>query len=215
MCCFHPEKKVIYIHIPKTAGLTVEVILRKQFEFQSFTFKNTEDNYAFLRDPRGKIGILKYILKYSNESKIYDLSSFKVITTVRNPYNRCESAIRYLHKNSTNELNFPMNIKDFYYTCLIRDYYFMHFCLSQKKSLEDLNGNINVAYICKFENLFDDLEFALFDVCNFERQEIKKIHINSSDKKLLHLNVEEIRKLIGKIHKEDFDFLGYPIDNEL
>lgn len=214
MCCFHPEKKVIYIHIPKTAGITVEVILRKQFNFQSFSFPYTIDKYAFLRDSRGKIGILKYILKYSNESKIYDLTTFKVITTVRDPYARCESAIRYLHKNSGHNFKFPMNIMDFYHTCLIRDYFYMHFCLSQKKSLLDLNNNLNIAYICKFENLFDDLAIALFDVCGFERIEIKQIHVNSSDKQRLTLNPEEIRKLIRKIHQEDFEFLGYPIDKQ-
>lgn len=209
MVCFNPDKKVIFIHLPKCAGISVETILRKQFGFISFTFPHSKDNYKFLRDSRGKIGILRFILLYSNEAKLYDLNSFKKITVVRNPYNRCESAIRYLHKISNEGEKFPTNIKEFYYTSLERHYYYMHFCLTQKQSLEDLEGNINIDYICKFETLFEDLEYALFEVCNFDRIEIKRIHVNKTDKEILLLDRKEISELILQLHKEDFEQFDY------
>lgn len=100
MVCYCPEKRILYIHLPKCAGLTIESILIKKYGFKHFTFPDSDDQYKFLRDPRGKIGIFKYILLYSNESKIYDLTSFRKFTIVRNPFNKAESAIRYLHKNN-------------------------------------------------------------------------------------------------------------------
>lgn len=212
MVCFHPERRVIFIHIPKTGGLSCEVLLIKQFGFQRFTFDTTSDPYPFLRDSRGKIGILRYLLKYSRESKIYDFSTFRKIGVVRDPYERCESAVRYLHKSSRGKYKFPMNMKDFYYTSLDRHYYYMHFCLTQKRSLEDLDGNIDMECVCRFTHLFEDLARILFDICGFERQEIKQIHINKSDKDILQLNPQEMRLLITKIHYDDFDHFGFERD---
>lgn len=212
MVCFHPEKKVIFVHLPKTGGLSVEAVLIKQFGFQRFTFSFTSDNYPFLRDGRGKEGILRYLLKYSNESKIYDFSTFRKIGVVRNPYDRCESAVRYLHKSSRGKTKFPMNMRDFYYISLEKHYYYMHFCLTQKRSLEDLEGNIDMECVCRFTHLFEDLGHVLFDICGFEREEIKQIHINKSDKELLQMNPQEMRSLITKIHYDDFDQFGFTRD---
>lgn len=212
MCCYNLEHRVIFIHLPKTGGLSVECVLIKQFGFQRFTFDFTNDPYPFLRDSRGKEGILRYLLKYSNERKLYDLSTFRKIGVVRNPYERCESAVRYLHKSSIGKFKFPMNMKDFYYTSLDRHYYYMHFCLNQKRSLEDLDGNIDMECVCRFKNLFEDLGVILFDICGFERQEIKQIHINKSDKNILQLNPQEMRLLITKIHYDDFDTFEFERD---
>lgn len=100
MVCYCPERRILYIHLPKCAGLTIESVLIKKYGFKHFTFPDSDDQYRFLRDPRGKIGIFKYILLYSNEARIYDLTSFRKFSIVRNPYNKAESAIRYLHKNN-------------------------------------------------------------------------------------------------------------------
>lgn len=227
MVCFCPERKILYIHLPKCAGLTVESILITKYNFKHFTFTGTEDPYPFLREARGKLGIYRYILNYSNEAKTIDFSKYKKFTVVRNPYTRGESGIRYLHKNSakqaiTRDVNgkayiksghFPMGIDRFYRTCLNRDYYYMHFCLSQKRSLEDLQGNIDFT-ICRFENLMIDLKKVLFDDYELEPFDIDKIHVNQSKKERLTMNILHVREKIREIHEEDFRILGYDIDEE-
>lgn len=223
MVCYCPERKILYIHLPKCAGLTIESILIKQYNFKHFTFPDSKDQYKFLRDPRGKIGIFKYILKYSNESKIYDLTSFRKFTIVRNPYKKAESAIRYLHKtnikHSIDRENktirkslFPMGIDFFYRFSLINDYYYMHFCLSQSKCLEDLNGNIDFT-IGKFENLMPELRRILFDEYGFEPFDIERIHVNKSVKELLTFDVDNVNSLIATIHLDDFKNFGYDLNN--
>lgn len=223
MVCYCPERKIIYIHVAKTGGITIETILSKRYGFKHFTFPDSEDPYPFLREPRGKLGTYKYILKYSNEAKIYDLNSFRKFAFVRDPYTRGISAIRYLHKNSIrNSLYrddekklpkkgyFPMSIDSFYYTALNNDYYYMHFCLSQKKSLEDLDGNIDFI-IGRFENLMPDLKRILFTEFGLEESNIENLHINQSDQSILQLNPDKVKELIKQIHLEDFEFFGYPI----
>lgn len=227
MVCYCPEKKILFIHLPKCAGLTVESILIKKFGFKHFTFGNGKDPYPFLREPRGKIGFYKYILKYSEEAKTIDFSTYRKFAVVRNPYTRAESGIRYLHKCSVRnaaykdingkvcikEGHFPMSIDKFYRTCLLRDYYYVHFCLSQVDSLRDLNNNIDFT-IVRFENLMEDLKTLLFDEYEYEYTEIENIHVNKSEVDNLKIKRDNIKNLVRQIHAEDFEILGYDINYE-
>lgn len=227
MVCYCPERRILFIHLPKCAGLTVESILIQNYGFKHFTFKSglRGDPYPFLREPRGKIGFFKYILKYSEEAKTIDFSTYRKFAVVRNPYTRAESGIRYLHKCSVKNSaykdqngklclkpgHFPMSIDKFYRTCLIRDYYYVHFCLSQVDSLKDLDGNIDFT-IVRFENLIDDLKSLLFDEYGMDVTDIEKVHANKSEIRNLTLDRSHVMKLVSKIHKEDFNILGYDIN---
>jgi hypothetical protein len=213
MVCYCPERKILYIHIPKCAGLTIEGILLNKYGFKHFTFPNTNDPYPFLRCPKGKLGIFRYILKYSNESKIYNLKSFKKFTFVRNPYTKGESAIRYLHECAITEpvkQHFPLGIDRFYLTCLNREYYYNHYCLSQITCIEDDEGN-NDFRIGRFENLMDDLKNILFNEYELEPFNIDGLHANKSNKAILELKLENVYRNIAKIQKRDFELLGYDI----
>ena len=94
MVCYSLDRKIIYIHTPKTGGTSIEKILIENYDFKNFTFNNGP--YEFLNLEEGKKGFFKYILKYSDESKKYDLISWKKFTFVRNPISRAISGIKYL-----------------------------------------------------------------------------------------------------------------------
>lgn len=216
---YSEEHKIVYVHIPKCAGLTVEAILSKKYNFKYFTFPDTEDHYKFLRDPRGKIGFYKYILLYSQEAqKFNNFEGWQKFTFVRDPYSRGISAVRYLHETflkhthtlKIESAKFPMNIEAFYLTCLINDYYYMHFILSQKASLEDLQGRVDFI-IGRFENLMPDLRRILFDTFKLEEFDIEKVHANNSNKKLLVFNDDKIKEKIRQIHQEDFETFNYAL----
>jgi hypothetical protein len=210
MVCYCPIKKVIYIHIPKCAGLTIEKILLDNYGFKHFTYETRP--YEFLHDVKGKLGIYKYILKYSKESKIYDLDSFFKFSFVRNPYSRGQSAIRFLYSRSIKHKSmFPSNLREFYAVSKINTYYYMHFNLSQADSLKNLEGVINFNYIGRFENLINDLNFLLFKVLKFPYIKIDEYHENKSNIKELEFNSTSVNSLIKKIHEEDFLNFVYQI----
>lgn len=204
MLCFSSELQIIFIHIPKTGGMSIERILIENYGFKNFTFPN--GCYEMLKNDEGREGFLKYTLKYSEESKKYDLNSFKKFTFVRDPYTRANSGIRFLTENFD---YYPDNINDFYELCKERNFWYVHFILPQYKNLEDLDGNINIDHIGRFENFTEDLERILFDEFKFERKDLSKYHIHKTDPKLVEYDQNVVKKLVKIIHKKDYDLFGY------
>lgn len=198
MVCYCNKRKLIYIHVPKTGGLTIENILIKKYGFKYFKFES--GRYDFLNDPRGKLGIFRYILLYSREAKKYDLKSFKVIAFVRNPYERAISAVKYLRGISQ---TFPDTIDNFNTRCELDTYYYMHFCLSQTDCLKDDEGNLRIDYLGRFENLIEDLKRILIDELNFPNSNFDRIHKNKSSS-ILPYDRQEICLEVDKIHRDDF-----------
>lgn len=206
MVCFTDERKIIFIHIPKTGGMTIERILIDNYGFKNFTFQNGP--YEMLRKEEGKEGFFKYILKYSEEAKKYDLASFRKFTFVRNPYSRANSGIRYLTEFSE---HYPDNINDFIELCKERTFWYVHFILPQYKVLENLDSNINMDYIGRFEHFNEDLERILFDEFHFERKDLSSYHIHKSDPKIIEYDQEIVKKIVRILHEEDFKKFGYQI----
>lgn len=209
MVCYHEEKKIIYIHVPKTGGMTIEIILIEKFGFKNFTFPNGP--YEFLNNNEGKEGFLKYILKHSEESKkIPDLDKFERFTFVRNPYDRAYSGIRYLSEKCTEDNNkFSDTILDFYEKTLKRPFYFMHFNMTQCQVLRDLDNKINMKYIGRFENFIPDLEDILFNKLGFNRINISSYHIHKTDPSLLDYDINVVKEIVNHLHKEDFEYFSY------
>lgn len=211
--CYCPIRKILYVHIPKTGGLTLENILVEFYGFRYFTFESN-NKYEFLRNPRGKLGIYRYILKYSAESKIYNLPEFFKFSFVRNPYTRSISALRFLHWNCrrTNE-EFPNNLEDFYERSKIDNYFYIHFNTTQYDNLLDDERKLTFDYIGRFENFENDLKVLLFDVLKFPIKDIFGVHINKSNDQILELKKEDVWKLTEIISMDDFLNFNYELKN--
>lgn len=209
MVCYSAERKIIFIHVPKTGGMSIERILIENYGFKNFTFKNGP--YEFLNMNEGKLGFFKYILKNSEESKIYNLMEFTKFTFVRNPYKRAFSGIRFLSETSI--LDFPENLHDFYQKSLEIPFFYTHFNLTQCDVLKDNNDEIKMDYIGKFENFNEDLNHILFDIFQFERKDFSKYHIHKTDPTLIDFDDELVKEIVNSLHKEDFERFGYEIEN--
>lgn len=209
MVCYSEERKIIYIHVPKTGGMTIERILIENYGFKNFTFP--KGPYEFLNKKEGQNGFLRYILNHSEESKrIPDLDQYLRFTFVRDPYSRACSGIRYLsEKISERGGSFCETLIDFYNLTLKRPFYFVHFNMTQSKVLEDLNGEIKMAYIGRFENFEEDLNDILFDKLGFERKDISKYHIHKTDPSLIEYDKDLVRELSNELHREDYERFGY------
>lgn len=210
MVCYSLEHKIIYIHVPKTGGMTIEKILIDNFGFKNFTFDNGA--YEFLNKEEGRNGFFKYILKYSKEAKDYNLLSWRKFTFVRNPHSRCYSAIRYLSENYFKD-KFPTNLMEFYEYCNNDNFFYIHFIMSQSTCLKDREDNIIIDYIGKFENFQEDLEHILFDCFGFERKDISGYHIHKTNPDMIEFDKELINKISNIIHSEDFENFNYQAYN--
>jgi hypothetical protein len=209
MVCYCPERKILYIHIPKTGGLTIETILVELYGFKKFTYKSNSE-YEFLASPRGKLGIFRYILKYSNEAMMYDLNSYYKFSFVRNPYTRGISAVRFLYCASTRQnIPFASTINEFIDMTRTNNYFYTHFNTTQYRHLLDLNSELDFDFIGRFENFNNDLKTVLYDELGLAEIPFSHIHINKSDKTIIQFDEGEIKQIVNEVNFEDFDRFGY------
>lgn len=208
MVCYCEKRKILYIHNPKTGGMTIEKILIEQYGFKNFSFDSGA--YEFLNKKEGQNGFFKYILNHSKESKEMDLISFIKFTFVRHPHSRAASGLRYLsEKISESNGDFYDNFYDFYIACHEIPFFNIHFIMSQSIVLKDLNDEIKMDYIGKFEDFKNELERILFQELKLPPKDISKYHIHKTDPSLIEFDFDLIKRLSNIIHNEDFIEFGY------
>ncbi len=174
MCSINHDLKCIYFHVPKVGGLYITQILEKVYDFKTY-FLTAENHFDYIKDPNEQIDNFKGILEirkkgmyryYFNSEKFNKISGMDKIkwetyfkfTFVRNPFDRCISAYKYLNlytkKNMTllDVLSKPNQLTNYEY---------FHFCIQQWDQLIDNDSNLNFDFIGKFENLNEDLIKAL------------------------------------------------------
>lgn len=215
MVCYCPKRRIVYIHVPKTGGITVDMILRKYYGFSMFHF-NGEAGFHFLGDKRGKKGIWKYILKYSDEAKEYDLKSFYKFTFVRNPYDRMVSGINYVNKmyRRRKGTNIDAPPKIFLRAVEQNVFGYMHVLLSQCTCLQDDEGKINIDFIGRTETLMEDLQHVLHDILGFERRNYMKLRLNAHKGDKLEYDPLKIQLFVTRRFIDDFHQFGYEKKSE-
>ena len=185
------KDKLIFIHIPKNAGISIEEALFNK-----------------------KIGH-KSILQFESHDKKKCNKYFK-FTVVRNPYDRLVSAFYFLKKGGRNpvdkawaennlkgiegfnEFVFKLTNKKFAKKILNHQHF-----RPQYKYLVNSKGNINIDFIMKFETLSSDFE-QLIQQLNFRN--IKLSHKNKSNRKSWEEYYEDGMELIVyNLYKRDFE----------
>jgi hypothetical protein len=143
------QKRFLFVHIPKTAGNSIQTILRHYSEDEIVALRAEQDGIERfgLRNPSYKIKKHSTLAEYRaalGEARFRDLYKF---TCVRNPWDRMVS-----YYFGTTQLVETWNRKEFRKLILralsVRDY------LQLDKGEADPFGNID--YIMRFENLADD-----------------------------------------------------------
>jgi len=195
---FNENLKIIYIHIPKTAGMTINKIL---FNYDN-NFKlicNSEEEEPTINTMHLTIKEVKNKL---NKNFIYN----KIIISIRNPYDRFISI--YCMSKRLNIHNYNITTKDieqfcinFYNLNLNNNYFFKpmsFFC--------DFNDSI---YIIKYENLINDI----YNILNNDKILIphlnKNFYINKFYYNSLYKNSKIIIEFINSYYKEDFINFNY------
>jgi hypothetical protein len=197
------KHKCIFVHIPKTAGVSISVSLfgkgianTPALYYNVLLGKEDFNNYfkfSFVRNPFTRlVSAYEFLQK---ESSPYDE---KLVSVVRS-YNSFESfVINYLDGN-INEIKNYFRPKHYFFK---PQYYFL--CNSK--------GEIMVDYVGYFESIEEDYEHIRAKIGT--GQPLKKMNVTKSKK----LSIEEYYsndKIINKVisvYEKDFELFGYPKD---
>ena len=193
---FFLEKEVIFIHIPKTAGIS---LYKGLFGCESFGHKT-----------------IRYYKKHLNKRQFRKCFKF---TVVRNPYDRLLSAYNYLKKGGRgvqSDLEYKSyleevkSFEDFVINWLGKDEIMIieHF-FSQSYFLKDQHDKIELDFIAGFEKLDEDFEA----LSNKLKVSSKLPNLNASEislkKDFMSKYNPDMINIVNNIYREDFENFGY------
>ncbi|KXX72544.1 sulfotransferase family 2 domain-containing protein [Flammeovirga sp. SJP92] len=223
------NNKVLFIHIPKNAGKSIEVALgiTTSQEAIKYTWRKTLNRIAvfLLRLTKDKKshdriwGIIDYtftaqhltLQEILNSQLInpYEKDNFITIAVVRNPYDRAVSSYNHFCSQNTEQISFL----DFLNTFFVYQKNDRHNVIAHKRTqsefLRDTYGNIKIKYLLRFENLNEDFK-SFADDLNLNQKSLDKI----GAKKRNHNNYrkyycDESKKIIEEYFKDDLENFSY------
>jgi hypothetical protein len=201
---FHNEHvNILFIHIPKTGGSTIELYLSNKYKIPLHTPKSMHmflenEIKGFPNEISLQHQTLSTIYQFKKELNI-DFNNLKIFAVVRNPYERLFSDLKF-YKLFNKEYSKDKTYK------VIKDY------LNKKLDNHNIpqylfienNNKLNID-ILKFERLNEEMErIGYSDFKNFEIVNVSKEHIDYRD----YLNEKSI-KLINTFYEKDFTHFGY------
>jgi hypothetical protein len=205
---------ILFIHIPKTGGTSLENYFEKNFEIKL----NKESLYTI--NPEDFFNGISYqhqvykIIKTYPQTFIVDYEDITIISIVRNPYNRIVSDLFYsnlIQEYFTSSEVYSVMKK---YLEEANDIKYDNHRIPQYLFLTDENDNIlqNIK-ILKTETLNDDMKSLGYN--NFTQH--NQVSWVKNKNYYSYLNVESV-KLINNFYDKDFDYFNYKkisTDNEI
>ncbi|MBT6808539.1 MAG: sulfotransferase family 2 domain-containing protein [Flavobacteriales bacterium] len=187
------SKKIIFVHIPKTAGISVAKAIFGDVSLE------------------GHRSIMFYKNLFNE-----DFSEYFTFSVVRNPWDRLYSAFKFLEKGGINihdrnayeqYLEEYKDFEDFVTNGLNKKmiYEIMHF-IPQSEFICSKDGKIDVNYIARFENLKDDISKLSEKINN----PIELDHHNSNKKvSYKEIYTSDMIKKVEEIYKMDIINFNY------
>ena len=196
---------LLFIHIPKTGGSNIENFFMNYLK-QNPTINQLLSNNLNLKINNHSLQHMTYQEIYNNKDffNINFDSKIKILTVVRNPYNRIISDLFYL--KFANKKNNKDEIEKIIEKYLNSNHLYDNHKLEQYKFLIDNDNNINKnIIILNSETLNDQMnELGFPEFSNFCNQTNTKITKDYYD----YLNDASI-KMINDYYKKDFEYLNY------
>jgi hypothetical protein len=191
------KHKCIFIHIPKTAGISVSVSL--------------------LGKGIGNMSALYYLTLFGKE----DFNNYFKFTFVRNPYTRLVSAYEFLKAGGAGPVDAKnaqavqpySNLEDFVITYLTPSTAKVNrYFRPQNQFICDSDNRILVNYLGRFETIEEDYDYIRNKIGTGEP--LQKLNVTKSKKDSMehyYTSNDMIQKVIS-IYEKDFELLGYSKD---
>lgn len=202
---YYKKKHILFIHIPKTGGTTIEEILKKG-DIQ--TLYSNRRNKTIPNKYLGQISLqhqtFNNIIRFRNYLKVKLDNKLKIISVVRNPYTRLVSDLFFWKLiNNNTPSNRVFNIIKNYVNSQGRKY--DNHNIQQYKFITNGKGKlIRGLILMKQERLNQDMKNKL----NIEITKNEQENTNKKKNYMSFLNDNSIR-LINKFYKKDFKLFGY------
>jgi len=204
---YYKEINTLFIHIPKTGGTSLEEYLSRNSS-QTLYSCGIENNILFEKYNIHTVSLqhltYKEIYEYKEMLNVDFNEHLKIITIVRDPYDRIISDLFYF--NLINENTSSNDVYEIIKKYIYETYYDNHNIPQYKFLVDNNNSLIPNVTIFKTENLSQQLKdygFQDFDVnSQINPQNIKK------EKYATYLNNDSI-KLINEFYKKDFELFNY------
>jgi hypothetical protein len=197
---------LLFIHIPKTGGTSVENYLYNKYNIKKSFHTLYSDISLTLNNHSLQHSTYLEILEKQDYFDL-DLTNVKIISIVRNPYHRIISDLfffKLINQNSTKEeiyekIKYFLNSNDLLYD---------NHKMEQYKYLINSENIIEPKItIMKTETLTENIRsFRPFDNFNLHNNVTFKDKINY----MSLLNMDSIQ-LINEFYKKDFEYFNYPI----
>jgi len=211
---YYENKKILFIHIPKTGGTSIENYFFKKFNVVP-CFQSLHSDGQVLKE-------IPYSLQHStfNDIRInnkyfnIDFNNLTIISSVRNPYDRIISHLFF--KNLIKKDENPEIVEQILNDLLIRKNYFKYDNHITPQYIFIINKNkiLKKCVILKMENLQSNMNILGFNDFDFfenvsNQYEYNNIH---NIKYLKYLNEKSIF-LINSFYKYDFIIFNYKMIN--
>lgn len=219
MCSISHDKKAIFFHIGKTAGIYIRNTLSKYYDFNLYLLKRPDhekfcNTNLSLNDKLSfccKTGIVKYYKtsKYINDFMDMDENKWNEyfkFCFVRNPYDRVVSGWNYLMETFKLNIDFDkyLEMKN-----IVSENEYWHVFLSQYDTILNENGVVFVDYVGKFENIENDFQIILDKIgCKtiLHKSVFYNKRQNNNYKKYY---TQKALDIVNKIYEKDFIHFNY------
>jgi hypothetical protein len=219
------NKKILFIHIPKCAGTSIEKSLYEQkgetYPAKSWLINDFDKLYGHNPELPIKLRKLNHLTCYNIFKELNIKNDLDYIFTIcRNPYDRFVSLANWIRDGWENEncewnsnekilINFK-NLQELVEHIIYKCKEYPMF-IPQYKYIE---GYDEIVKIFKLEDGMDNIMKKIENDNNFSFK-FNRINTNYPSKK--HFRVEHIDKktkdLINDFYKKDFEFFQYTIEN--
>ena len=211
---YYQNKNILFIHIPKTGGTSIENFFFKKFNVVPCFQSLHSDGQALKEIPYSLQHSTFNDIKTNNKYFNINFNNLTIISSVRNPYDRIISHLFFkkLIKKDENPEIVEQILKDL----LIRKNYFKYdnHITPQYIFIMDKNNFLKKCIILKMENLQSNMNRIGFNDFNFFENVSNEYEYNNihNIKYLNYLNEKSIF-LINIFYKYDFIVFNYKMIN--
>ncbi len=199
------QKRFLFVHIPKTAGNSIQSILRDYSEDELVALRGEQDGIERfgLRNPKYKIKKHSTLAEYRAVLRDEQFRSLYKFTCVRNPWDRMVSYYftptqqvgAWDRKEFRKMISKGLSVADY---------------LRLDKGEEDPFGNVD--YVMRFENLANDFR-SVCTTLGIPTASLPQYNRSNREHYSKYYN-DELRELVRKRFASEIERFGYTFDRQ-